>query len=100
MRKPNIPCRIADYLHLGLPIVGTVAPENSTALFLEEIKGAGFFPAQDVKALERSLENLTKPEHQIAGSDSALGFAQKHLDMKRIRPRLIQILREAAGPMK
>ena len=96
----SIPCRIADYLHLGLPIVGTVAPKNSTALFLEEIRGIGFFPAQDVKALEKCLENLTKPEHQIAGSDSASGFAQKHLDMKRIRPRLIHILREAAGPMK
>ncbi|MEM8955732.1 MAG: glycosyltransferase [Verrucomicrobiota bacterium] len=93
----SIPCRIADYLHLGLPLVGAVARENATALFLEEIRGRGFFPAVSVDELGDVLVRLSQPKVRSEASKVALAFAHRHLDIETIRPRLLEILAGAAG---
>ena len=93
----SVPCRIADYLHLGLPIVGAVAASSATVRFLAPIKGKAFFPAEDAEQLAEALGVLATPSRRAAASEGALAFAREHLNIMTIRPRLLNILEAAAA---
>lgn len=88
----SVPCRIADYLHLGLPILGSVGAGGATAQFLQSIEGRAFYRAEDALTLASHVTLIAERGAWEKASATSRQFAQERLNMNTIRPRLMEII--------
>jgi hypothetical protein len=55
----SIPCRIADYLAVGLPMLGAIHPDSATSQFLSPIRNEAFFPVNKPGQLLDAAQRLS-----------------------------------------
>jgi glycosyltransferase involved in cell wall biosynthesis len=87
--KYSIPSRVADYLGVGLPIVAAVNPLSSTASFMSEISGAGFFGVATVEEIRQVLSTLESELQWVRAQRGCLEFFETRIEITAVRPRFV-----------
>ncbi len=97
----SFPSRIADFLHHGLPVVGSVHPDSATAEELRSLIGKAVWLSNDATELVEAIMHLAvdTAKWKLA-SELALEFATRHFAMDALGTELSGSLAAAAHEAK
>jgi hypothetical protein len=91
LSRYSVPCRSADYMAVGLPVLAALHPQSAAHAFFSPTLNRGMFLVRDCEDFRRATQSLRDEASWNDASRECLSFFDTHFDKAYVQQQLCAV---------